>query len=76
MPGRPSQSYGPMGGSLRSTLRRQPTVMADPPPVAETGVSEASVAAEIAADLDQPNILPGRRQVEPEPPVMVASDDE
>eukprot|EP00973_Karenia_brevis_P006177 841422-Karenia_brevis.AAC.1 len=60
-----------MGGSSRSTLRRQPTVTADPnvaydsqgeltaPPVAEeSAASEASVAAEIAADLDRPNILP------------------
>eukprot|EP00973_Karenia_brevis_P082924 11499331-Karenia_brevis.AAC.1 len=65
-----------MGGSLRSTLRRQPTVTADPPPVAEAGAGEASVAAEIDADLDRPNILPGRGRVEPEPPEMVASEDE
>eukprot|EP00973_Karenia_brevis_P056995 7926921-Karenia_brevis.AAC.1 len=73
MPGEPSQSYGPMGGSSRSTLRRQPTLTTDPnvtydfhgnltvPPVAEeSAASEAGVAAEIAADLDRPNILPQR----------------
>eukprot|EP00973_Karenia_brevis_P052321 7270539-Karenia_brevis.AAC.1 len=35
-----------------------------------------SVAEEIDADLDRPNILPSRRQIEAEVPINVDSDDE
>eukprot|EP00973_Karenia_brevis_P092082 12410674-Karenia_brevis.AAC.1 len=59
-----------MGGSSRSMLRRTPTTAADPSPAL------ASVAEEIDADLDRPNILPSRRQIESEIPATVDSDDE
>eukprot|EP00973_Karenia_brevis_P056056 7796971-Karenia_brevis.AAC.1 len=35
-----------------------------------------SVAEEVDADLDRPNVLPSRRQIEAEVALMVESDDE
>eukprot|EP00973_Karenia_brevis_P074575 10364022-Karenia_brevis.AAC.1 len=59
-----------MGGSSRSMLRRLPTTAADPSPAL------ANVAEEIDADLDRPNILPTRGQIEPDMPARVDSDDD
>eukprot|EP00973_Karenia_brevis_P002646 360678-Karenia_brevis.AAC.1 len=59
-----------MGGSSQSTLGRAPTAAADPSPALST------VAEEIEADLDRPNILPTRERTEAEMPRIVDSDAE
>eukprot|EP00973_Karenia_brevis_P076295 10596338-Karenia_brevis.AAC.1 len=59
-----------MGGTSQSMLRRVPTAAADPSPALST------VAEEVEADLNRPNILPTRGRTEAEMPGTVDSEDQ